>query len=304
MRTVVIASANGRLGNQLFQILGLVCNCSSKKHIIYLLGYDNACADILKLPTHVRLVKCNRLLHKSYSWLSRSIFFSIIIRFFFVLAQEDNKEAFISMTYPLIQLPFSPVLFRDAYFQNPLFISNPKKLAQLSVNPQFVADSSKNTLSYLNQLSCIYCFVHIRRGDYCFWPNKDQRAILPMSFYIECISVICENHGCDTFLLSSDDLDYAHDLLYVLKNNSRFSSCSFYILDSDSPSMVIGMMLIAPIKVISSSFSWIASLLGVIYAPKSHIAVYAPLYWSGHRKKSWYPPGSFWDKAIYIPVTQ
>jgi hypothetical protein len=268
------------------------------------MGYDNVCADILKLPTHVRLVQYNSFLNKAYSRLSRSIFFSIIVRLFFVLVLEDNKKASISKTYPLIRLPFSPLLFRDAYFQNPAFISDPKKLDQLSINPQFIANSSKNTLIYLNQLSSIYCFVHIRRGDYCFWPNKDHRAVLPMSFYIDCISAVCANHGCDTFLLSSDDLEYAHDLLYVLKNNSRFSSCNFYVLDSDSPSMAIGMMLIAPIKVISSSFSWIASLLGVFYAPKSHVAVYAPLYWSGHRKKIWYPPGSFWDKATYIPVTQ
>lgn len=303
MRTVVIASANGRLGNQLFQILGLVCNCNSKKYIIYLIGYDNACADILNLPLNVKLVQSNSLLHKAYSLLSRSIFFSIIVRLFFVLALEDNKKASISKIYPLIRLPFSPVLFRDAYFQNPAFISDQKKLDQLSINPRLVANSSKNTLAYLNQPSNIYCFIHIRRGDYCFWPNKDHRAVLPMSFYIECVAAVCENHGCDTFLLSSDDLEYAHDFLYVLESNSRFSGCSFYILDGDSPSMIIGMILIAPIKVISSSFSWIASLLGVFYAPKSHIAVYAPLYWSGHRKKTWYPPGSFWDKAIYIPVT-
>lgn len=301
MPRLVIAKPSGRLGNQLFQILGLVCNCDNEKQKIYLLGYDNKCLDILRLPPHVKLINPNSCLFRVYRRLTNARLEKAIARMFAIAAKEEPEDARISYVYPLLRLPFSPIVFEGIYFQKPALLNNPKSLGLLSIQPQFLSQCKERSSAYLDGHDGIHCLVHIRRTDYCFWPSKKHRAVLPMSYFVESISAAHSAHSCRTFLLCSDDLDYAFDLAYMLKDDPSLADCAFKVIDDD-PTLLIGLIMTSHIKVISSSFSWVAALLGVTYCPSKHIAVYAPKYWSGHRQKRWHPSHSFWDIATYIKV--
>jgi hypothetical protein len=220
---------------------------------------------------------------------------------FAIVATEEAKKAKISYIYPYLCLPFSPIVFDGIYFQKPALLNDSKGLKLLSVHPHLLSQCKEMFSAYFGKHDHVNCFVHIRRTDYCSWPSREHRAVLPLSFYIESVLAAHAAHSCRNFILCSDDIDYAFDLAHVLRNNPSLVECTFKVVDCN-PALLIGMILISPVKIISSSFSWIAALLGVNYYPSKHIAVYAPKYWSGHRQKRWYPAHSFWGEATYIEV--
>ena len=56
-------------------------------------------------------------------------------------------------------------------------------------------------------------FVHIRRGDYVRWPTSEFPAVLPSEWYIRAMMRMRELLGCPLFIVVTDDIPYAKDIL-------------------------------------------------------------------------------------------
>jgi hypothetical protein len=133
-----------------------------------------------------------------------------------------------------------------------------------------------DTISPLN----IKIFIHIRRGDYLFWPDKDHPAVLPASYYKKCIDIIYSKVLNPFFIFTSDDPFYVADVFGGFENSyiSRQSNIEDFILMSHCDGGILS----------ASSFSWWAAYFARLRHPNGIFL--APKYWGGHSISSWYPP--------------
>jgi hypothetical protein len=303
---IIFKSAEGRLGNQIFQILGMASLVSSSRDSqVFLLGYDDECKDILVFPNNFYLIRRSSTAYKIFrriSFGSGGFVFRLFIKCFSrELSEIKNKDCLAVINSGFFSRLTGIDYIASAYFQSARRINVDLIPRLISIQDSLVVNSHNYLDKVMGEDNPHYCMVHIRRGDYCQWPTKLFRAVLPMSFYIDCMLRSLRDYNTQRFLISSDDLDYCEDLISVVRADTRFLGCKFFLADVD-PCLAIGLIAISPVKVISSSFSWAAAILGSIFFPESHIAVFAPEYWSGHRQRQWYPPGSYWDKAVYVSV--
>lgn len=134
------------------------------------------------------------------------------------------------------------------------------------------------------------CFVHVRRGDYENWPSKEQNAILPDTWYLKGIEKVRERSRRNnlSILVSSDSEislnDYGADFRIEEGYEKTFailSLCRYGVL---SP----------------STFSLSAALHGYIH--KDEGIFIAPEKWGGHKGLEWYPERSKieFSELVYV----
>ena len=142
-----------------------------------------------------------------------------------------------------------------------------------------------NQITYFNkELSSLNweetCFVHIRRGDYNQFPDKEFPAVLNLSWYLKAMKIIESKYKIKKFIICSNDFFYIKDTFALNKRNLIFhsnvmeefcimSKCKYGILSA-------------------SSLSWCAAKLSQ-NKYKSNKFFIAPKYWIGHRRKKWIP---------------
>ena len=281
---MLIFGESGRLGNQIFQYAALRSLCKENETLL-LLGFnelesvfDGINANIINLNSP----KLERsLYYKVYprlDWLSQK---GLIGR----IAENDQLNK-----YELIQKKglFNSIKFvESAYFQKETLLCR-NSIKKLTFNKSILDSTTLilNTISSLNTK----IFVHIRRGDYLFWPNRDNPAVLSASYYKKCIDIIYSKVSNPFFIFTSDDPFYVSDVFGYLENSyiSRRSSIEDFALMSYCQGGILS----------ASSFSWWAAYLSCLNNPDG--VFLAPKYWSGHSVNSWFPPNIESNFLTYV----
>jgi hypothetical protein len=281
---MLIFQESGRLGNQIFQYVALRSLCRDNE-VLLLLGFnelesvfDGINAKIINADS----LKLDRVLYsRLYAYFDYLSCKGIISR----ISENDQLD-----NYELIQKKGFLDLIKfveRAYFQKETLLCK-KSLANLLFKDSLL-DNTKYLLDTISPLNT-KIFIHIRRGDYLFWPNKDNPAVLPASYYKKCIDTICSKVTNPFFVFTSDDPFYVADVFGDLENSyiSRRSSIEDFTLMSHCQGGILS----------ASSFSWWAAYFSRLNYPNGIFL--APEYWGGHSVNSWFPPNIESKFLIYI----
>lgn len=281
---MLIFQESGRLGNQIFQYVALRALCKENETLL-LLGFNELSSVFDGINAKIingDSLKLSRVLYSRLylclNYLSRKGIISQI-------SESDQLNR-----YELIQRKgfLDSVKFVErAYFQKETLLCQ-QSLANLIFKDSLL-DKTQYLLDTISLLNT-NIFVHIRRGDYLFWPNKDNPAILPASYYKKCIDIICSKVDNPFFIFSSDDPFYVADVFGDLENSyiSRRSSIEDFTLMSHCQGGILS----------ASSFSWWAAYFAHLNYPNGIFL--APKYWGGHSVSSWFPPNIKSEFMTYI----
>ena len=124
------------------------------------------------------------------------------------------------------------------------------------------------------------CFVHIRRGDYIQYPDKELPAILNLSWYLAAMKMMESKYKIKNFIVCSNDIFYIKDTLAFDKRNIIFHS-----------NVIEELCIMAKCRygiLSASSLSWCAARLSKDQYKSNNFFI-APKYWIGHRRKKWIP---------------
>lgn len=122
------------------------------------------------------------------------------------------------------------------------------------------------------------CFIHIRRGDYIFYPNKDFPAVLNYQWYLKAINLMEGKFKIKKFIICTDDKNYFHDLF---SSDERFTLFHQGVLED---LLIMGKCRYGILS--ASSLSWWASKISR-FNYKGDNFFLAPKYWINHRNKKW-----------------
>ena len=173
-----------------------------------------------------------------------------------------------------------------------LLFPNQLSLSQFRFNgktKQSVRKTADDFLNTVNASAEITAFLHVRRGDYVFWPNKQYPAVLPLSWYRTAITALLEQQPeIEVLVILTDDLPYVEDIKDELLSDLPLrSEVSTLGLAED-----LCIMQQLPYGILSgSTFSWCAVHLGAIERRLSQAVpkelFIAPKYWHNYRLGQW-----------------
>jgi len=285
---MVIFLEDGRLGNQLFQYLGL--RQYYPNHLLIIFGFND-----LQNIVNVR----NTIILKS-RFFKNIIFLSIarfILEFLSILRLisrdiEFNRD----IDFSIIK---SNGLFNRFRWLSKAFFQHKNCIGLIcnSLSTNFIKESefleaAKNILDDLGRRHSYeqFVFVHIRRGDYKTWPSEDAPAILPIEWYLSAMNQFRVEIKSPIFLIFSDDHEYVTEKLNGI-NDVMMLRKSIY-------EDFLIMSLCGNGILSASSFSWWAGYLAHTKNLKGKFI--GPRYWVGHRKEEWYPPHFKFDWIDYV----
>lgn len=269
---MVIFFESGRLGNQLFQYVALRSFFPKSEKII-LIGFSSLKntfdgVDAIFVDKNNWLIKIlMRVIRKSerMGWLEH----------IFNVGFESKVESKIIITKKIPWL--NVVYFKESYFQAEHFLDN-TIVDRLKFKPNIL--ESLSGMQQLNtDLSNLF-FIHVRRGDYLFWPSLDYPAALDDAWYLKITEKIKKDKAHAKFLFFSDDPTYVeHHLLEKISNAD--------ILHVSEAIDLAAMTLCSGGVLSASSYAWWAARLSKKHqANKNFIA---PKFWCGHARHEWVP---------------
>jgi Glycosyl transferase family 11 len=281
---MLIFSESGRLGNQIFQYVALRTLCKENETLL-LLGFNELQSTFTNLNAQV----INENTHR----LERAIYYRLYPRLQFLAQKriittinEDHKSGAIITNNGLLN---KIALVKNSYFQGQKFF-NPQIANSLKIKPESLTSAQKQLQFIVEGRTPI--FVHVRRGDYLGWPDKNEPAVLPASYYLQCINIINSKVSNPFFIFLSDDYYYIKDIFSHLENS--YISQGTALEDFAIMNLCKGGILSA------STFTWWGSYFAKMSYPDSIFL--APKHWAGHRKKEWYPRYIQSDFLTYINV--
>ncbi|NJN24116.1 MAG: hypothetical protein HC810_06620 [Acaryochloridaceae cyanobacterium RL_2_7] len=143
-------------------------------------------------------------------------------------------------------------LAKISYFQNEAWI-DPAVTETLTLKSKFLEPAQEFLTSKVQGKTPI--FVHVRRGDYRFWPRRDIPAILPLSYYQRCIHRMRQKVAHPFFVFTSDEPDY------VAQNFGHLES---FCIASGSAAEDFALLSLCHGGILSAStFSWWAAYLAM-----------------------------------------
>lgn len=268
---------NGRLGNQLFQYVGLKFFYPDQKLVFF------GCEDLIKVLSECSVVSFS--FQKISKYIAPNLlekFFNLFVKIKLIgLIQEvrDKNNYYMKKKRGLIPNCF---LLKNSFFQHKVVLDRLKN--DFRIKSMHIKKAMRwlefNNLDFnMNNL----VFVHIRRGDYLFWPNPKSPAVLSSDYYSKGMLRLRSQIKSPKFIILTDDFFYVNDIfgnkkdIFISKNNlfvdlALMSLCSCGIL---SP----------------SSFSWWGAWLSFNRKANKLRVYIAPEYWGGHRSKNWEPEG-------------
>jgi len=282
----LIFKESGRLGNQLFQYAALKTFCKSDQRLI-LYGFDSLQSAFDGIDAIV--------VNSNTSRLERS-FYKIIYRYADKLSKKGFfhrlKESKVEPKFILGSGLASHLTFvEESYCQSEVFFDK-KVITSLKLKPDLL-NKAQGTLASLPE-GKVPIFVHIRRGDYLVWPSRDSPAVLPASYYWNCMNKVIFEIPEAFWIFVSDDFYYVKDVFGNVENS--YISRGSIFEDFTLMTQCLGGILSA------SSFAWWAAYFARTKQPDSFFL--APCYWSGHRKRSWYPAFIKTSSLQYIDVEE
>ena len=188
---------------------------------------------------------------------------------------------------------FKKIIYCDtAYFQSERFIK-PSIVRTLQVKRRFVEQATNIFATFPPDRSACF-FVHVRRGDYVYWPEKSKPAVLPCKWYRDQMDVIRHEFRNPFFVVVSDDWPYVDEM---------FADCQDVFISRESEGVDFAIMTLCDGGVLSaSSFSWWAAYCARLNRNAKYFV--APRLWAGHRQGQWYPAGMKSDWIQYVDVDE
>ena len=286
--------ADGRLGNQLFQL-----NCIRALGIknIWLSGYEQSVSVVdpeMLAGIHyvnqylAKLVSSKRF--RSLLYICKAGLEAIGIKV--ISGKGLSAEAQLDeLVYEVENDKGKEVTKAAIYMDLTMLGSDSYQAALTTHKEEYIRDELKYKAKMwfkergLRQSEC--CFVHIRRSDYRSWPSESMNAILPIDYYRDAVKYIKRRSR-------------VRDLKIIIASDEQVSLTTYggnYLID-ERPSMTFTILSMCYHGVMSpSTFSLAATLHG--YERKSGGIFIAPMYWGGYKGDVWYPDkGSICFKEI------
>jgi Glycosyl transferase family 11 len=125
---------------------------------------------------------------------------------------------------------------------------------------------------------CVPVFVHIRRSDVMYLPadQENPKRMLPAQYYQEAVRAFRKRHRESFFLVVGDDPDFAEGLFRNL--------LSKWVSRLSVPEDLALMSLCSGGVLSNSTFAWWGAFFG-----RGAFGYTAPKYWSGWLIKEWHP---------------
>jgi hypothetical protein len=277
----------GRLGNQLFQYVGIKRYFSDHKIVFF------GCEDLAETmeTVDVKFIAKNQL----PKWLRLGILYrlaNLASRLLLVGSVWESRKEFDYAAVLRKGLMLGVYLLRRSYFQHERVISEIP--ADLRLKPNLVEQANAWLADRLGQFtSRPLVFVHVRRGDYLTWPSAEFPAILDLAWYRRAMALARNRTNKPLFLILTDDPYYAEDV---------FSDEDDTVISNNGPLVDFALMSQCQHGILSaSSFAWWGAWFSRQDQKKNKKSFYfAPDFWAGHRRKQWYPEGFKADWITYI----
>ena len=275
---MILFFEKGRLGNQIFQYVGL--RKYFPEHKIWFVGgsalEESFSCDGVRfipvgsLPLKLPFFQAKRLMH----WLAALRLVSVLV--------EDRDSVTWSVTVRR-GLIFNLIMTGDVYFQAPEVVNDLPTLP--SINPDIQTRARTWLIDRgLDPDTTPLVGVHVRRGDYLHWPSRAHPAVLGADWYRRAMASVSARIPGAVFVLMGDDPWYLRD---VFGGDTRG-------IVSDNPVAVdLGILSQCRHTIISpSSLAWWGAYLSHRGQadPQERLCL-APLYWAGHRSGIWNPVG-------------
>lgn len=170
------------------------------------------------------------------------------------------------------------VYFKAGFYQSPDMIdATITNSIELEKNITNLADEFMN--QYSVEKNDRY-FVHVRRGDYVYWPSREAPAVMPLRWYINQMASIRIMNPKACFFIVSDDIPYIEEFFSsyldaVIVNKDTIGD--FAIMTNCGGGGVLS----------ASSFAWWASYF--VRRQNSNAYFVAPAFWAGYQKGTWFP---------------
>lgn len=270
---MILNVENGRIGNLLFQYIGL--KKYFPKHKLIFIGYLDLEQFFDNVDAYFFVIKSvNKFF---FRFLRFIILFLAKIHFLGVIYENTNSKNYkIEVKKGLL---WWIIVSHSIFFQHKNVvnqINNPPILKSKIINKGLNWLAKKK----INLKKRVMVFAHFRRGDYLEYPSKEFSAVLDLNWYKRAIKLIKKKLYNPIFILFSDDRNYLHDIF--INSKSTFTS-------SNKPEIDLSIMSLCSSGILSpSSFSWWGAFYAKISSKNNNYFI-APKYWIGHRSKKWLP---------------
>ena len=288
---MIIFFQSGQLGNQIFQYLAMKKFDNDAKVIFF--GAD-ALVKVFDLEIiNISLPKKeNNYLYKLFFRIASQflprvlLFLSDSIRLISSVeeSRSSNGSKFLTK-YGLIK---KIVFFKKSYYQCEDICQTPAA-KNLRIHQHIIKEAKKKIDQFKLYDRELY-FIHIRRGDFIYWPSSSSPAVVPVAWFIKQMKAIQTKQPHAKFLIFSNDKPYIEEFF------SNYSEC---LLVNETEEIEFAMMslcygggILSP-----STFAWWAAF--ICQRDLSNPVHIAPRYWIGHRSGKWYPPGIQTDWIQY-----
>ncbi len=275
------------IGNTIIE-LSVLCTLNPHKKIIFftsskqILPIQNSSIITVRYERNFLNRILKTIFKKLFLYLSNLRLISLIYEEFRI-----NKKK-ICLRKGLIS--FISLVAYSNHFQIPEYLDN----LDLILSSKFCDDLIKKELKNKKYTKINWnnaCFIHIRRGDYMYWPNARHPAILNLSWYKKAIDIIKQKNNITQFIICSNDIFFVKDIFETEKD---------FVIFHKNPFTDLCMMSKCRYGILSaSSFSWLAAKISRSRFKNNQIFL-APRYWAGHRFKKWYPYKFKFDWIEYI----
>lgn len=272
---MIIFFESGRLGNQLFQY------CAMKKYqsnnpIVAIgmhelrnnfSGIDTANTALLGRVAEAILARIGR---------DRIEYVAKRLR---ILTMVEEVRSPMGIEFSVMRgLLKNQIYFKAGYYQSEDMVdADIAKTITLTQKNKEIADLFFNSISgdKANRF-----FVHVRRGDYVNWPNRESPAVLPLCWYRKQMNSIRARNPNALFVIVSDDKPYVDE--FFSNEKDVVIACGEPVSDFAVMTQCLGGGVLS-----ASSLSWWASYF--IRRDNFDAFFVAPRYWAGARDQRWFP---------------
>jgi hypothetical protein len=277
----------GRLGNQLFQYNGL--KNYFPKHKIVLFGFKSLQKSFINLNANFVNLE-NYFNHFSFRIIKKILHLLSDIGILGKITQSLKKKEF--------NLQSRPGLLWNIYVARNIYFQHNECIKRITSPPIFKKKNLKIAENWLKKKNSLHknsnlVFIHVRRGDYLYWPELNYPAVLDLEWYKKAITTIKKKIKKPIFIIMGDDQYYLRDV---------FKESKSIIISKNTPEIDLAIMFCCLHGILSpSSFAWWgAFFIKSKNMNKSTSYFIAPKFWAGHRLKKFYPLGFFTNWITYL----
>ena len=299
---MIIAFANGQLGNQLILLIALA-KLRKPREIILALHFNAARDFVGEIPGVTWLGFGNGYRHRDRAAAKIISFFlhnlprPLRALFFSTLREVHGGEPSIQMA-PIFL--FRNILWvHDCYLQHASLLEPHLDSGVSLLSNKTDSFAREWMIQHLPTPAHKPVFVHLRLTDYLHWTPvglKQGGSVLPSSYFSDSIHYLTSALGQPFFLLASDDLPLAKQLL-----SDCLTDINWMAIDLP-PAQTLAIMSHASAGVLSaSSFSWCAAYLSFLHGGDRLFL--APQNWLGFGTTEFNPKSFHFKFLKYRPVT-